>query len=307
MIKEDKKMETVSCNLCGSQNFAVVYKERYDLEKDFDIVEKYRASGDEMLIDRVVKCKKCGLIYISPRSKPELILKGYSEGSDDTFVSQANAREKTFYDSLRGIEKFAPNKGKILDIGTAAGSFLSAAKKRGWKVYGCEPNKWMAQWGNKKYGLNISPGTLFEQKYKKEDFDTVTLWDVIEHTPDPSKVLLEANRILKSRGTLVINYPDIGSWIAKLLKRKWLFLISVHLFYFNKKTIKKILARNGFEILCIKPHFQKLELGYIIFRAGAYSKLLSKIGLGIVKILGLEHKQVPYWLGQTFVIARKIK
>jgi 2-polyprenyl-3-methyl-5-hydroxy-6-metoxy-1,4-benzoquinol methylase len=305
MTDKKKLTENVKCNLCGSSSYSVIYEARYDLEKDFDLVDKYRASGDEMLIDRVVKCSKCDLIYISPRPKPELILKGYSEGTDNTFVSQADAREKTFYDSLKIIEKYAPKKGHILDVGTAGGSFLSAAKKRGWQVDGCEPNKWMGEWGNKRYGLKIKQGTLFDQKYNKQYFDTVTLWDVIEHTPDPSKVLAECNRILVSSGILVINYPDIGSWIARILKRKWLFLISVHLYYFNRKTIKKMLAKNGFEIVKVKPHFQKLELSYLIFRAGAYSKFLSKMAGKVVEFLGLGKKQVPYWLGQTFIIARK--
>lgn len=307
MIKQNKSFENVRCNLCGSNSYSIVHEARYEDEKDEDLAMKFRASGDEMLIDQVVKCKKCGLVYINPRLIPNLIIKGYSEGSDETFVSQVDARERTFKDSLKLIEKFAPKKGSILDIGTAAGSFLAAAKKRGWIVNGCEPNKWMVNWGNDKYGLKIKNGTLFDQNYKKNSFDVVTLWDVIEHTPDPSKVLKECNKILKDNGILVVNYPDIGSWLAKSLGRKWLFLISVHLYYFTRRTIRRILEKNGFEILTIKPHFQKLELGYLLFRAGAYSKLLSKIGVKVAEALKLEHKQIPYWLGQTFVIARKKK
>ena len=305
-MKKSKLLEEVKCNLCVSNDFKVVYNAKYKNEKDEDLVKKFRASGDEFLIDQVVKCNKCSLEYINPRLKSNEIVKGYSEGSDETFVSQANAREYTFFDSLKNIEKILPKKGKVLDVGTAGGSFLAAAKKRGWKVYGCEPNKWMAKWGKKNYGIEIKSGTLFDQGYKKDFFDLITLWDVIEHTTDPSKVLKKCNQILKNKGILVVNYPDIGSLIARLTKRKWPFLISVHLYYFTRSTMTSMLKKAGFEIVQIKPHFQKLELGYLCYRAGTYSKILSKIGSKIISTLGLQHKQVPYWLGQTFVIARKI-
>lgn len=304
-MKNEKEFETIDCNLCNSKTFKIIYPEDYSKEKDKDLVQKFRASGDELLIDRVVECVFCGLNFINPRIKGNIIVDSYSQGEDQVFVSQANAREKTFFKSLETIEKYARKIGKILDVGTAGGSFLAAAKGRGWEVYGCEPNRWLADWGGKRYGFKIIPGTIFDGKYEKNFFDVVTLWDVIEHTPDPLSVLRESNRILKNGGLLVVNYPDIGSWIARLMGRKWLFLTSVHLFYFNRKTIKIALNRAGFKIIKISPHFQTLELGYVLKRAGSYSKVISKIGIWISEFLGIEDRLVPYWLGQTFVLAVK--
>lgn len=303
----DKKYyEEVPCNLCGSKELEVVYYARHEDEKDKDLVKKFRASGDELLIDQLVRCRKCGLKFVNPRIKGDIIVDSYSAGDDPLFISQAESRERTFAKAVKEITRANGGKGKILDIGTAGGSFLAAAKKQGWDVAGCEPNRWLANWGNKNYGLNINPGTIFDQKYKGESADVVTLWDVIEHTPDPLKVLKETNRILKKNGLLIVNYPDIDSWLAKLMGRKWLFLTSVHLYYFTPRTIKEILAKAGFKVIKIRPYFQTLELGYIFFRAATYSPLISKIGTWFIKLFGLEHKMVPYWLGQTFVMARKI-
>lgn len=298
-------LEKVPCNLCGSSAHKIIYESRYDQEKDKDLAKKFRSSGDELLIDQLVQCPKCRLKFINPRLKQNLIIEGYTEGEDPLFISQADARERTFFKALRKIEKYAPKKGKILDVGTAGGSFLAAAKKRGWTVSGCEPNKWLVDWGNKKYNIKIDQGTIFEQKYPSNSFDVITLWDVIEHTPDPMKVLEECNRLLKENGILVVNYPDIGSWLARLLGRKWLFLTSVHLYYFTPRTIRHILSKTGFKIELIKPYFQSLELGYIMFRAGTYSSLFSTVGKKMVELAGLAHREVPYWLGQTFVLARK--
>jgi 2-polyprenyl-3-methyl-5-hydroxy-6-metoxy-1,4-benzoquinol methylase len=305
MNEDKKRFEAVSCDLCGSKKYSIIYGAEYEKEKDVNLADKFRASGDELLIDQLVKCSRCGLIYINPRIKSDLIIGGYSEGSDETFVSQADAREITFQRSIKEIEKHVPNKGKILDVGTAAGSFLAAAKKRGWNVYGCEPNKWLVDWGNKRYGLSLKPGTVLEQKYEAGFFDVVTLWDVIEHTPNPSEVLKECNRVLKTKGLLVVNYPDIGSLISRLMGRKWLFLNSVHLYYFTRKTMTAMLKKQNFEVITVKPYFQRLEMGYLLFRGAAYSKIISKAGMGIAKNLNMEKRLLPYWLGQTFVVARK--
>ena len=270
----NKKFQLIKCNICKSDDFIIIFPPKYEDEKQIDLAIKFRSSGDETLIDQVVKCKKCGLMYINPRLNPKLIVKGYSEGTDETFVSQAKGRTITFEKCLKLIEKYK-KKGKILDIGTAGGTFLHVAKKHGWDVYGIEPNKWMCKWGKKNYGINIKPGTLFDYKFKTNTFDVITLWDVLEHVPDPKKTLLEINRILKPSGLLIVNYPDAGSWIAKVMGKKWVFWLSVHLFYFTPKTIRKILNLTNFKITKIKPHFQTLGLGYLIFRMSAYSKFLS--------------------------------
>jgi 2-polyprenyl-3-methyl-5-hydroxy-6-metoxy-1,4-benzoquinol methylase len=302
----NKIMEKISCNICNSNDYKIIYHAKYDEVSQQELVEKFRSSGDELLLDQMVQCKKCGFKYINPRIKQEFIIKGYSEGTDENFVSQANSREKTFNKSLKYIEKFTKGeKGKIYDIGTAGGSFLQAAKKRGWNVYGSEPNKWLVNWCKENYDIKIHQGDIFSHKFESANFDVVTLWDVLEHVPDPTKNLKEINRILKQNGILIVNYPDIDSWVSKILKKKWMFLLSVHLFYFNKKTIKKILKKTEFEIIKIKPHFQTLRLGYLIYRMKAYSKLIHNIANPIVTILGLKDLEIPYWLGQTLVIAKK--
>lgn len=299
-------LEEIPCNLCGANDYTIVYESRYENQTAEDLKEKFKSSGDETLVDQVVQCKNCDLIYTNPRIKANLIIQGYSEGTDENFASQAIARERTFERCLSTIEKATKKKrGRILDIGTANGSFLYAAKKRGWEVEGLEPNKWLCDWAKEHYGLSLKPKTIFEQQYPDEAFDVITLWDVLEHVPDPAKVLEECNRILKKEGFLVVNYPDIGSWVAKIMGRKWVFLLSVHLYYFTPKTIKKMLEKTGFALILKKKHFQSLELGYLMWRMKVYSKHLHILGYKTTKVLGLERAQIPYWLGQSLIIAKK--
>jgi len=298
-------LETVACGVCGADEFTVVYEARYDREKDLDLVQKFRASGDELLIDRLVACRTCGLQYVNPRLRSDLIVSSYTEGEDETYVSQLAARERTFTGSLVEIERLAGGKGRLLDIGTAAGAFVAAAARRGWDAEGCEPNRWLGEWGARHYGIRIRQGSVFDQDYAAGTFDVVTLWDVIEHTPSPRAVLDRCRELLKPGGLLVVNYPDIGSWIARALGRRWLFLTSVHLWYFDRRTIARLLETAGFQVEVVRPHYQRLELDYILFRGSVLSAGLSRTARALIRALGIGRAQVPYWLGQTFVASRR--
>jgi 2-polyprenyl-3-methyl-5-hydroxy-6-metoxy-1,4-benzoquinol methylase len=298
-------LETVPCNLCGADDYEVIYPARYQMAKPDEIEKTFRSSGDEVLLDQLVQCKVCGLQYLNPRLRSDVVIEGYSAGTDEVFVSQAAGRERTFAKGLKLIESLRPNRGRLLDVGTAGGSFLAVARDAGWDVEGCEPNRWMSEWAGQHYGIKVFPGTIFDMKLPDSSFDVVTLWDVLEHTPDPRSVLEECNRVLKPGGLLVVNYPDISSSIAKLMGRRWVFLLSVHLYYFTPKSLTDMLSKIGFGVVGRKMHWQSLELGYVLLRMEAYIKPIARFFGKIVKTVGLSNAQFPYWMGQMLVFAQK--
>jgi hypothetical protein len=88
--------------------------------------------------------------------------------------------------------------------------------------------------------------------------------------------------------------------------RRWVFLLSIHLYYYTPETIKNILSQTGFKTLKIRMHWQTLEFGYILFRMQAYVGGLAKLAGRIVSAFGIQHWQIPYWMGQSLVIAEKV-
>ncbi|MFH1369613.1 MAG: class I SAM-dependent methyltransferase [Elusimicrobiota bacterium] len=294
--------ENINCNLCGSDDYRIKY---YPSVTEYNVDNIFSASGSVMGTQQIVKCSKCGLIYVQPRVKDDIVTNAYRKSTDELYVSQADAREKTFKDYIRLVDSYVPKKGKILDVGAAAGFFLKAARDDGWDVHGTELSQWLSDYGNKRYNLDIKPGLLKDIHFPDSHFDAVTMWDVLEHTSDPSSELAEINRILKPGGVLIINYPDIGVPLSRLAGRKWWFLLSGHLYYFDRNSMKKILVKTGFEVIKSKMHFQGMELGHLAKMLALYSKPLSKIAQSAFSVLGVGNTQIKYYASQTNVISRK--
>lgn len=302
----EPQFEEVPCNLCGADEPEEVIPSRRPPGVPVDLATVFRSSGDEPLQDRLVRCRRCGLHYVSPRLRPDLILSGYEGATDEGFVSQAHARERTFGRCLDRIEKRAPPPGRrVLDVGAAGGSFLAEARRRGYQPFGCEPSGWMCRFAREHYGLDIQPGTLFDMPLEPGGADLLTMWDVLEHTPDPTGVLQRAHALLAPGGVLALTVPDYGSWAARAMGRRWVFLLTVHLYYFTRATISALLRRTGFEPLWFGPHLQTLELGYVAMRAQPYLGPLGGVGRKFVHALHLDHAPFLYWVGQTMVLARR--
>ncbi len=308
---DDPKEINIPCNLCGLDDYSVVY-EKVVPEKSVEINDMYSAAKGVLCTDQVVRCNNCGLVYINPRLDAGIIIKACSEGDDEVYVSQEAGRIATFGECLEFAEKYAKKKGSLLDVGCAAGFFLKVAKDSGWNVLGIEPNKWLGDYGRKKFDVEVLSSTLEEAKLGDKRFDIITMWDVLEHMPNPKSGLLEANRVMKDDGVLIISYPDYGSIFSKIFGRKWWFFLSHHLYYFTPKTLEKMLNETGFKVIKSKRHFQRLKIGYMVNMARNLSGDKSSVSFlgsiqGVLNFTGLNDVQIPYYASQKDIVARKIR
>lgn len=303
--------EPVACPVCLSTSYTVRYPGQFpdNLSEDF-LSQIYRSSSDHTLFEQVVQCSECQTVYLSPRLNPKLIIDSYAGGEDASFIAQDEARLKTFEKALRRLARdhniaLSPDT-KVLDIGCAGGAFLLAAENLGLEAIGIEPNRWMCEYARREHQLDARPGVLADHHFPDATFDLITLWDVIEHVPSPSAELKEIHRILKPGGVLVVNYPDYQSLPARLLGRKWPFWLSVHLTYYTPKTITKHLEQSGFAVETITPHWQTLQLGYVLQRMAPYVGVAQGLK-SLAARLGLAGIPFTYWMGQTQVVARKVQ
>ena len=266
----------------------------------------FRAASDDVLWDQVVRCNRCDLVYINPRPRAELILEGYAEAEDPVFAAQNEARIRGFRKTLEGVVKqlgITPAGKHVLDVGCAGGAFLVAAREMGFAVTGIEPARWMAAYGREHYQLDIRDGILEPGVFEAHSFDFVTLWDVIEHLPQPFETLQIVRSLLKPGGVLLVNYPDIGTLAARTLGRRWPFWLSVHLIYYTRKTMTEQLRRAGFSTLWFESFWPVLPLGYVAQRAAPYGKPLELLQR-VIAALGIKKLWLTYNIGQTLPVAK---
>lgn len=294
------KKTNISCPVCGDTPHEIVYKPWNVID---DPSQLYGAASGVPGTQFIVQCSSCNMIYENPRYPDDVILQAYMSSNEEGHDSQYPLRVESFYKSLKSLKKHIPKAGaRVLDIGTAGGAFLDAANKFGYEYIGIEPSIYLVEQG-KKRGLNIVQGTIFEHPFEDESFDMICLWDVIEHLTDPKGALLKVKPLLKENGVLLINYPDIGTWQAKIAGRHFWWILSVHLHHFTRETISKICENTGYNGIYFQRYWQILQLGYLQDMAIHYkiplSALLKKITPNVIKNIS-----IPYYASQTTVIVK---
>jgi 2-polyprenyl-3-methyl-5-hydroxy-6-metoxy-1,4-benzoquinol methylase len=255
--------KTVNCCICCSDNYK----------------KMYTVSRTEGAFD-IVKCE-CGHIYQNPRYDDTAIKKSYNRKRDfyRSLPRESNTKSFDFVNAMR-LKRIGVSLGRLLDIGCAFGNFLCVAKKQGFDTYGIEIDKNTINVA-KKCG-KIFAGTLENAKYNSKFFDVVTMFDVIEHVPQPSDTLKEVKRIMKKGGMLVIQTPASDSLYRKIKGENWDYYGLQHLNYFSKKDMKIMLEKNGF---AMKKIFYGDEIGFI---GSVRGFLMNKENNGAIKFILMQ-------------------
>ena len=230
-------MKKVNCNLCGT-----------DSRKQLIRLDKFNVPFE------VTKCPECGLIYQNPRPDESEMASFYSDGyytgqAQVAYAPEDSQHKAVARERLKFIEKMiAP--GRVLDIGCHSGTFLETAKARGWECYGVDVSEFVVKQAKEK-GIEVFCGEVVEAKFENDFFDLITMYEVIEHLFNPLETLKEIARVLKEKGLLIIQTANMNSLRVKFLQPKSFYYIPVHLYYFTKKTLAKMLNQAGLEVITI--------------------------------------------------------
>jgi SAM-dependent methyltransferase len=217
---------------------------------------------------RIVRCQNCRLGFIRPMPSPEVIEAFYSEEyfnrdyhcgvSEGSYADEVSRMRADMRSRLSRISRFQRS-GKFLEIGCAGGAALAETRAFGFDTVGVELSTAMAEWGRKKFGLDIRDGTLEAQRFPEESFDAVFMGDVIEHLREPAAELREIHRVMKPGGILVLEYPmdlnNIASRARVALRReKVLQQNPYHLYFYTPAPLSRLLASCGFQPALHKTH-----------------------------------------------------
>jgi ubiquinone/menaquinone biosynthesis C-methylase UbiE len=306
-VAENILLEHFCCNLCGTDEAVVRYPSTLGRDGKSDWRSFRCTDSGYGRHHTIVQCRRCGLVYTDPRPNGQDLLENYQAVEDPLYLEEREGRVLTFEHHLRPLERITgpPGGRPLLDVGCYTGVFVEIASRHGWDAWGVEPSLWAVEQGRSR-GLHIVPGVLETAELPEDYFDVVTMWDVIEHVSDPTTTLRCAHRLLKAGGLLVVHTIDIDSFFARLMGKRWPWLMEMHIYYFSRRTLRMMLEKCGFRVLSDRPQGRYLRLGYLMSRVSALFPTIGRPAGWLVTKLALRRVAVPVNLGDLFTAyARK--
>ncbi len=243
----------------------------------------------------IANCPQCTLVFVRERMTEETLQPYYDNPDQDVVYDDPGnaANLEYFYNRLKQVISKSVERGKILDVGCNQGQFLDLLGDH-WERYGNELSPHAAQMAKQKYGNHIFQGTLANFPLTGERFDVITMMDVLDHSPDPIQELKRVNQLLKPNGLVAIKVHNISCLWAQVVKDRFYAIIPpFHLWYFNRATLTRTLARSGFKVKSVMFIGNVLQLKTIPYRLSrgktnnlyhSLFKLLEKTPLGRIPI-----------------------
>jgi SAM-dependent methyltransferase len=244
----------LSCPVCRAQRVA----------------PRLRKSGVDILF-----CGDCGLGFWQPAAgfEPSALYGArYFEGGElesgyDDYAALEATLRRNFARRVRALGP--PRAGaRLLDLGPAFGFAVDEARRAGWWATGLELSRAAALRAAAVAGPGgIAVGDAQRTPFAGACFDAVTLWDVLEHLPDPHAATAEVARLLRPGGRLALSTGDVGSMAARVSGRHWhLYTLPEHLFFYSRESLRRLLAAHGLRIERMRAEGAHYPMGYLLER-----------------------------------------
>ena len=210
-----------------------------------------------------VKCVRCGVMRISPYPTDAELAAYYANGYLDRKCAG------TVSHALRFSQEYRPQffrecelsmgdlgldlrevRGLILDFGCANGIFLDYLNECGAAV-------------DRLHGVDISDemlGIVRAKGYRATlsrdlptlrgaGFALITLWDVLEHLPDPRATLRMLASTMSSGALLLIQTPRLGLLSERLGSAYEHYLPFEHIHLFTREALVDLVLSEGFDLV----------------------------------------------------------
>ncbi len=213
---------------------------------------------------KIYQCDACGLVYLTPcaqESSATFYQNGGMHGSADDATPVDRWLRDTARDDLRRFEclrELITNKN-VLDFGCGAGGFMLHAQEVAESVSGVELEKRLGQ-HFESHALAVCADIDHLPLEKK--FDIITAFHVVEHLPDPRKILEKFKQRLNPAGKIIIEVPSASDALLTLYKNDpfsrftyW----SCHLYLFDAHSLALMAKQASLHVTYIK-HIQRYPL-----------------------------------------------
>lgn len=218
--------QSSACRLCGRDDCAPLF-----------VAEGYA----------IERCPQCKFVQVRDEPDPVLLARIYENLhiKHATYRSEAAATRENER-RLDLVRRYVPETATVLDAGCATGDFLQLAKP--WfRVSGLDVSAGaisVARERSPELADRLWAGRIEDLSTRLGTFDAVCLWDVIEHLWDPVTICRHLFDRLVPGGFLFLSTPDAGATIAKLMGRRWAFMIPPeHLSLFARRSFRHLFRK----------------------------------------------------------------
>lgn len=235
---------------------------------------------------KVVRCRRCGLMYMNPRPiRGESYKKCYYEAMN--ILQYEEGRSGRFYtDKYRRLERLLPLQGTLLDLGCGTGHFLNVGRLRGWRVFGMDISDWALTYGKGSFGLKVIKSEAQAAPFRPDSFDVIILHHVLEHLPQPGEVLKSLRGLLRKNGILLIEVPNEFRDLLFLVSGRWGRRryyprpgpVLHHFYFFTPHTLTRLLDGHGFIVLSMTTMNRTLFLHSSLPLGRAVKKVVYTLG-----------------------------
>lgn len=245
------------------------------------------------------KCLHCRYVFVPFRQSDETLQRLYDEAFFQSaayadYAADRAVLEKNFARFISVIQPYCPP-GRMLEIGCAYGFFLNLAKEI-WDVEGIDISQEGIAHAQEIFGVKVTQGDFLKVPYEDNAYDSVTMWDTIEHLRHPADYIAKVSRILRPGGTLALTTGDVGSVVARIRGSAWrLYYPPFHLHYFSKRTLAMLLEQHGLKLAYVTTAGYHRSLDMILHRVFVERKQsASQAVYRLAKRVGLANRRALY-------------
>jgi SAM-dependent methyltransferase len=187
-----------------------------------------KTSDKQISID-LHKCGNCSLIFnvncISLSYDRDYFISEYQGQYGKTYIEDFDNIYRMSVNRIDNIFKLLKSESRersVLDIGSAAGFFLKAAKDKGiTKLKGIEISAFASDYCRKTFSIDVIESP-FESAMINEKFDIVTSWFFIEHLMEPLQAMERIYKMLNEGGIFALAVPSYYGPVFYLNREEWI-------------------------------------------------------------------------------------
>jgi len=305
MVPDDATVDDPDrCAACGGGGLAEHLRVSGEAGED-GLIPTTKSFGTAL--GDIVSCPDCGHMQLDRFPSEAELDSAYAEAASDDYVEEEAGQRASFASVLERIERFAPERGALLDVGCWVGFLLAVARERGWReCIGIEPSAFASRHARDQLGLDVRTEDFFTADLPSSHFDTVVMGDVLEHLTRANEALDRVGGLLRPGGILAVELPDAGSRFARILGPRWWSVIPTHIHYFTRASAETMLRRHGYEPLYLSTDPKSFTVRYYLDKGGGYLPRVSRRLVDAAERLGVAQRMwTPDFRDRMLVVARR--